>query len=99
MDSSYLTPLVRSVKKKRHGIVPYADTQPGEVAMAQLNGLLQNPMSNTEDILGAMYNSEWDISSLQRWYEQSAQTPSDLALFKIMFSLRYTPDEEQHPPS
>ncbi|KAJ9653562.1 hypothetical protein H2198_007282 [Neophaeococcomyces mojaviensis] len=96
MEGSYLSPITRPAKKKRFGIVPHADSYTGNEAIARLNGLLQSSMSNTEDILAAMYNSEWDISSLQKWYEQSSRTPSDLALFKIMFSLRYTPDEERH---
>ena len=40
-----------------------------------------------------MYNPNWDLSSLQKWYKATKQTPADLALLKIMFSLRYTPDE------
>ena len=65
----------------------------GKEAVHRLNDLLQNSMSNTEDLLGAMYNPQWDAESLQNWYEQSAKSPADLALFKIMFSLRYTIDE------
>jgi len=85
-------------RSKRYGIVPYAEAQAGEQATARLNGFLHDPMSNTEDILAAMYSSDWDISSLQDWYEQSAQGPSDLALFKIMFSLRYTIDDPSPIP-
>lgn len=95
MEGSYMSPMPRPVKKKRFGIVPLADTFPGDEAISQLNKQLDNSMSNTEDLLAAMYNPGWDIASLQRWYEQSSRTPSDLALFKIMFSLRYTPDEER----
>lgn len=76
-------------------MVPYADSFPGDQAITQLNKQLENSMSNTEDLLAAMYNPGWDIASLQKWYEQSSRTPADLALFKIMFSLRYTPDEER----
>lgn len=95
MEGSYMSPMPRPVKKKRFGIVPLADTLPGEEAISQLNQQLEDSMSNTEDLLAAMYDPRWDIASLQRWYEQSSRTPSDLALFKIMFSLRYTPDEER----
>lgn len=85
-------------RSKRYGIVPYAESQAGERATVRLNSLLHDPMSNTEDILAAMYSSDWDISSLQDWYEQSARGPSDLALFKIMFSLRYTIDNPSPIP-
>jgi len=78
--------------------VPYADPKTGEGAVARLDSLLQNTMSNTEDILAAMYSPDWDAASLQDWYEQSARGPSDLALFKIMFSLRYTIDEPSPIP-
>jgi len=79
--------------------VPNADPQTGEDAVARLHGLLQNSMSNTEDILAAMYSSDWDATSLQKWYDQSPQGPSDLALFKIMFSLRYTIDDPSPIPT
>lgn len=86
-------------RSKRYGIVPYADPQIGEEAVSHLDSLLQSPMSNTEDILAAMYNPDWDAASLQKWYEQSSRSPSDLALFKIMFSLRYTIDEPSPIPT
>ena len=80
-------------KTRRYGIVPYASTSPGKAATAQLDHLLNDAMSNTEDILSAMYDPGWDVNSLQQWYRSTPQGPADLALFKIMFSLRYTLDE------
>lgn len=85
----------RQSKVKRLGIVPYADSKPGECAVQQMNELLFNSSTSTEDILGAMYNPNWDLQSLQQWYNNSYRTPADLALYKIMFSLRYTPEESQ----
>lgn len=73
--------------------MPYADPLAGKEAVLRLNDLLGNSMSNTEDILAAMYNPDWDAESLQNWYEQSAKCPADLVLFKIMFSLRYTVED------
>lgn len=87
------SPLLPPKRTKRYGIVPYADPNTGNHAVTNLNTVLDNSMSNTEDILAAMYSPDWDASSLQRWYDQSRKGPSDLALFKIMFSLRYTLDE------
>lgn len=87
------SPLPSRRRTKRYGIVPYADPDPGNVAVTNLNDLLHNSMSNTEDILAAMYSPDWDAASLQKWYDQSQKSPADLALFKIMFSLRYTIEE------
>lgn len=97
-DAELEQPNKTARRSKRYGIVPSADPQVGEEAAARLDSLLQNPMSNTEDILNAMYSSDWDVASLQTWYEQSARGPSDLALFKIMFSLRYTIDDPSPIP-
>lgn len=85
-------------RTKRHGIVPYADDQVGEEAVSQLNMMLDNSMSNTEDLLAAMYNPAWDAASLQKWYSQSRKGPAELALFKIMFSLRYTTENPSPLP-
>lgn len=82
-----------TISTKRFGMVASADPHSGDVAINQMNTSIQNAMSNTEDILSAMYNPDWDVASLQKWYHQSAQTPADLALFKIMFSLRYTVED------
>lgn len=82
-----------TISTKRFGMVAAADPHPGDVAITQMNTSLLNSMSNTEDILSAMYNPNWDVASLQKWYHASAQTPADLALFKIMFSLRYTVED------
>lgn len=82
-----------TINTKRFGMVACADPQTGDEAITQLNTSLQNSMSNTEDILSAMYNPDWDVASLQKWYHQSSKTPADLALLKIMFSLRYTAEE------
>jgi len=98
-DAEVEQPTKAARRSKRYGIVPYADPQTGKEAVARLDSLLQNNMSNTEDILAAMYSSDWDAASLQDWYEQSPRGPSDLALFKIMFSLRYTIDEPSPIPT
>lgn len=82
-----------SSKTKRYGIVPHASPTLGEEAAARLDNLLRNSLSNTEDILAAMYNPNWDVASLQKWYKATSQSSADLALFKIIFSLRYTHDE------
>lgn len=82
-----------TISTKRFGMVASADPHPGDTAIEQMNISLLNSMSNTEDILSAMYNPNWDVASLQKWYHTSAQTPADLALFKIMFSLRYTVED------
>lgn len=65
----------------------------GDAAASELDNVLRNSNSETEAILAAMYNPDWDLSSLQKWYKSTQQTPADLALLKIMFSLRYTPDD------
>ncbi|KAK5076340.1 hypothetical protein LTS08_006971 [Lithohypha guttulata] len=92
-------PSRRSMKARRRGIVPHADLALGDDAITRLDSLLNNSMSNTEDILAAMYSADWDAASLQKWYEQSTQSPADLALFKIMFSLRYTFDDPSPLPT
>ena len=78
--------------------MPYADEVAGVNAAAALDKQLSNPLSNTEDILAAMYSADWDATSLQKWYEHSQKTPADLALFKIMFSLRYSADDTSPLP-
>lgn len=87
------------MKARRRGIVPHADLALGDDAITRLDSLLNDSMSNTEDILAAMYSADWDAASLQKWYEQSTQSPADLALFKIMFSLRYTLDDPSPLPT
>lgn len=88
-----------TINTKRFGMVACADPETGDEAITQLNESLQNNMSNTEDILSAMYNPDWDVASLQKWYHQSLKTPADLALLKIMFSLRYTTEELEIVPT
>lgn len=86
-------PMHAESKAKRYGLVSHGNVQTEDEAISRLDGLLNNSSAATEDILAAMYNSSWDVASLQRWYQKSKRSPSDLALYKIMFSLRYSPED------
>lgn len=86
-------PMHAESKAKRYGLVSHGNVQTEDEAISRLNGLLNNSSATTEDILAAMYNSSWDVASLQRWYQKSRRSPADLALYKIMFSLRYSPED------
>lgn len=92
-DAKYHRSKRSTINTKRFGMVACDDPQTVDGAISQLNKSLHNSFSNTEDILSAMYNPDWDMASLQKWYQQSPRTPADLALLKIMFSLRYTAEE------
>lgn len=96
-EATYKRNTVRQSKAKRMGIAPRADSQPGKDAARRMDQLLYDTSSSTEDLLAAMYNPSWDLKSLQQWYDNSQQTPADLALYKIMYSLKYTPEEHQLP--
>lgn len=88
-------PVHVSTKSRRYGLVSMGDPKIEDEAINKFNVLLQNSSASTEDILAAMYNPTWDVAALQRWYQASPKGPSDLALYKIMFSLRYSPEEGQ----
>lgn len=86
-------PMHAESRAKRYGLISHGNVQTEDEAISRLDSLLNNSSAATEDILAAMYNSSWDVASLQRWYQKSRRSPADLALYKIMFSLRYSPED------